>query len=114
MSFCPTSTSLSRGLGGGRRAKAFPRPPAPRTTNHSKALQGLNSPEELGDSEPKDVTDDKAEGPQEEGGAEDLPDGPQQRAPHTPSWLQEGLGLCGLPTMAEAPFPLKHGCRSVP
>lgn len=79
-----------------------------------QGTQGLNPPEELGDSEPEDVTDDKAEGPQEEGGAGDLPDGPQQRAPPAPFPLEEGLGLGGVPAVAQASFPSQCGPLGVP
>ena len=55
--------------------------------------QGLDPPEELGHREPEDITDDEAEGSQEEGGAVHLPDGPQQGAPLVPLLLQEDLRL---------------------
>lgn len=72
----------------------------------------MHPPEELGDGEPEDITDDKAEGAQEEGGAEDLPDGPQQWAPLAPFVWQEGLGLRGPPAAASS--PCQRCCLGVP
>lgn len=52
-------------------------------------------PEELGDSKPEGIANDQAEGPQQEGGPEHTPDGPEEWALLVPLWLQEGLCLRG-------------------
>lgn len=114
--FSSTLRALSaRGLGrGGRRVEGPPDPGRTPFRDHQpqQGTQGLDPPEELGHREPEDVTDDEAEGPQEEGGAAHLPDGPQQRAPLSPLLLQEGLRLWGF--LVTASFPFKCSCLGVP
>lgn len=70
--------------------------------------QGLDPPEELGDSKPEDTTDDKVKGRQEEGRAGHLPDGSQQWTPLAPFWLQQGFHLWGFYVTASFPFSLSR------
>ena len=86
VSFQPPSSALSSGGLGGAGGELMPSPQPPALGEHHEGRdhqppqspQGLDPPEELGDSKPEDSTDDKVKGRQKEGGAGHLPDGSQQ------------------------------------